>query len=458
VRRPAKQRRKSRRNRWRSWASRPATPIRTAAQTPAAPSEPGGLLSPRLIAAAAAYAAAELLLGLTIGGFFALGRAEALVFLALRPWLLVAAAALVAQRDLRSRVPFYALALSLAATAETLLLVGLGAGNPWPEAAKALIGGAMLALAADLIVQIARRWLGNIGRPLAVAVLAGLLLLPGALQPYEALVLGAERPSAADRPELMLMTALPIIWGEGGAFDPDSRPAESYRMLEREFRVRPLDILSKETLTGRLLLLAQPRALAPEELVALDTWVRRGGRVLILTDPALDWPSALPLGDIRRPPPVGLLGPLLAHWGVRLEPRDRDVPAITHAAVPGREMRLVMTAPGQLVAPDCRPFPDGFLRECDIGKGKAMLIADADLLRDDLWAPFGAERHLRMADNPLVVAAWLDRLAGVERERRGGDVEWLRDDADRPTALMLAAIPLLLAAAAAATLLRLRRA
>jgi hypothetical protein len=45
-----------------------------------------------VIAAAATYGAAELLLGLTLGGFFAVGRAEALVFLALRPWLLALAA------------------------------------------------------------------------------------------------------------------------------------------------------------------------------------------------------------------------------------------------------------------------------------------------------------------------------------------------------------------------------
>ena len=39
----------------------------------------------------------------------------------------------------------------------------------------------------------------------------------------------------------------------------------------------------------------------------------------ILTDPVLVWPSELALSDIRRPPPVGLLGPLLTHWGLRLE-------------------------------------------------------------------------------------------------------------------------------------------
>jgi hypothetical protein len=417
-----------------------------------------------VIAAAATYGAAELLLGLTLGGFFAVGRAEALVFLALRPWLLALAAALVARHGLRWRIPFYGLALLLAASAETLLLLGLGASNPAPEALRGLAGGVLVAAIADLVVQLARRRFGRIGAAAAAIALALLMFAPGPLKPYEAIVLGSRPGPAAARPELMLMTALPIIWGEGGAFDPNSRPAESYRMLEREFRVRPLDTLSAETLTGRLLLLAQPRALAPEELVALDNWVRRGGRVLILTDPRLAWPSGLPLGDIRRPPPVGLLDPLLAHWGLRLiEPAvDRDL-AVT-VSRDGSTWRLVMGAPGRFESftPDCRVQPPYFAA-CEIDQGSAFLVADADLLNDALWAqaalaPAGSLRHQRTADNPLVVAEWLDRLAGIERQRLGGKVAWLRAGADRTPALALALLPFLAALAAAATLARLSRA
>ena len=418
-------------------------PTRTAVRTrPSPPNDTGWRLAPGLIAAAAVFAAAELLIGVTIGGFFALGRAEALIFLALRPWLLVAAAAAAARYPLRRRILFYSLALLLAAPAETLLLLGFGAGNPFPEAGRGLLAGALIAAVADLVVQLARRMLGRRGTVAGAAILIGLLLLPGSLTPYERIVLAPDpAPSAAARPELMLMTALPIIWGEGGAFDPRSRPAESYRMLEREFAVRPLDWLSERTLTGRLLLLAQPRALAPEELVALDAWVRRGGRVLILTDPSLDWPSALPLGDLRRPPEIGLLGPLLSHWGIRLEPRRWTVPAVTDHAVADKALRLVMTSPGRFGSRDCRVLPGGFLMRCEIGRGKATLVADADLLRDELWAPFGPARHQRIADNPLVVAEWLDTLAGIERERLTGTVEWLPADAPRARALALGLVP-----------------
>ena len=69
-----------------------------------------------------------------------------------------------------------------------------------------------------------------------------------------------------------------------------------------------------ELAKGRLLLMAHPLAQTAENLVALDAWVRRGGRVLLLADPMLEWPSKRPLGDPLRPPPMfadtGLLAPL----------------------------------------------------------------------------------------------------------------------------------------------------
>lgn len=410
-----------------------------------------------MIAAGGLFAVAELGLALTIGGFFASGRAEALVFLAFRPWLLLLFACAVAMRPWRERAAGYALALSLAAIGETAFLHALGSGRVWGDAVRGLLGGALLALPLDLLVQLGLRFGGRLGRAAGFAAGAALLLDPGGLFFYDRLLLDRVPAAAGDRPELMLMTALPIIWGERGAFDPGSRPAESYRALEREFRVRPLDTLSAETLSGHLLLLAQPRALAPAELVALDEWVRRGGRALILTDPSLDWPSDLPLGDLRRPPRIGLLGPILSHWGIRLDAREGKGVAITHAAVPGKRMRLAMTAPGRFEAPICRQLAGSFLIECGVGEGKALLLADADLLRDELWAPYGPARHQRTADNPLAVAEWLDRLAGIRRERVDGEVAWLDPEAPRVRALVLGFAPAGLALIAAAGLGRRRR-
>lgn len=222
----------------------------------------------------------------------------------------------------------------------------------------------------------------------------------------------------------MLMTALPLIWGEGGAFDPASRPQQSYKRLQREFRVRPLDMLDEASLApGRLLLLAQPRALAPIELVALDDWVRRGGRALILTDPALVWPSGLPIGDIRRPPAIGLLAPLLSHWGLALDPPDEARPEPASIESPNGQRRIVMEAPGQFrkLGGTCQ-VARSFLAHCPIGRGQAILLADADLLRDELWLrPGGMGDAKLLSDNSLLVADYLDALAGVRRQRPGAE-------------------------------------
>jgi hypothetical protein len=86
------------------------------------------------------------------------------------------------------------------------------------------------------------------------------------------------------------MTGLPLVWGEKGAFDPDSRPAAVYAELDKAFDFRPVDVLDPATLErGRLLFLAQPQRLAPAELSALDAWIRSGGRALILADAPAAW-------------------------------------------------------------------------------------------------------------------------------------------------------------------------
>lgn len=415
----------------------------------------------RIAAAAAAYAAAEILAAVLIGGFFEWGRAEALLFFALRPWLLLAAAVLAQRFGWRIRYGFYAGALLIGGSSECLFLTGLGASNPWPEAARGIAAGVVLAALFDAVLQLGGRLAGRAGRSLATGVLVILLLVPDALRPYEAIVAGGGEGPVAGEPDLMLMSALPLIWGEKGPFDRGSKPAASYQALGREFRIRPLDMLDGETLaSGRLLLLAQPRALAPEELVALDTWVRRGGRVLILTDPRLVWPSDLPLGDIRRPPAVGLLDPLLTHWGIRLRPGPERLLA-RQVGSGGLERWLIMAAPGRFVAGGghCSVGPEPQIARCRIGEGRAMLLADADLMHDDLWVgpgSRGTERHARLSDNPLILADWLDALAGARRSRAAAPVQWADRSADRRLAWLLALLPLLASAAPAASL-RLRR-
>jgi hypothetical protein len=413
---------------------------------------------------AALFAVCELAAGVVVGRFFDGGRAEAMLFLAFRPWLLVAGAALVAAWAWPRRAIFYAAALIAAGSAETILIGSLGARDPWLEMLRGLAGGAAVALAADLAIQAARRWRPRLGTLVAAAAL-GALLAAGAMRPYEALVLGptAPRMQAGPKPALLLMTSLPLVWGQGGAFDPASRPSESYRALEREYDVRPIDAIEPRTLAGNaLMLLAQPRLLAPEELVALDDWVRAGGRVLVLADPRFAWAADWPPGDALRPPERSLLGPLLDHWGLSL--RALDPVDLFEGELGAERRRLVLRAPGALAAVRAHCARARFyLARCRIGRGEAVVLADADLLDERLWArpslPRGHERHLRTADNPLILADLLDGLAGVSRERMDRRVAWFAS-APVPTvadarrhALVLAGLPILAALAMGLALL-----
>lgn len=164
--------------------------------------------------------------------------------------------------------------------------------------------------------------------------------------------------AAAPVPRVTLFTALPLMWGEGDPGDVLSGRAKRSAMLDG-IDVRPIDLVSAKALGADLLVVAQPRAMAPPELVALDAWVREGGRALIFADPRLDWPSLYPLGDPRRAPPVTLLDPLFNHWGVRLNLGEGSS---------GRWER------GPCLAIDAVSI------DCRIGRGRVLMIADADVL------------------------------------------------------------------------------
>ena len=179
----------------------------------------------------------------------------------------------------------------------------------------------------------------------------------------------------------MLITGLPIVIGEKFALDSTGSPALT--RLEQDFRVRPIGISDAASLRGgSLLLMAQPRAQPAEALLDLDAWVRGGGRVTILADPRLDWPSERPLGDVLRPPFEYADTGLLKHWGLTL-----DAPGAAGSAKRTLgDAEVAATSPGTLrgaAQSSCRISPDGFIAECPIGKGFAVVIADADFLNVD---------------------------------------------------------------------------
>jgi hypothetical protein len=176
------------------------------------------------------------------------------------------------------------------------------------------------------------------------------------------------------RPALLMLTSLPLLFGEDFSLQETGSPALD--ALETRYRVIPISVTDPAELAkGRLLLMAHPLAQPAEDLVGLDAWVRRGGRVLLFADPMLEWPSQRPLGDPLRPPAMFMDTGLLGHWGLRLdapESRGRKVEKLGG-------MEVLTVSPGQLFG-TCAISRDRLVAHCALGKGRATIVADADLL------------------------------------------------------------------------------
>ena len=172
----------------------------------------------------------------------------------------------------------------------------------------------------------------------------------------------------------MLLTSLPIVFSE--EFSLNQKGSPLLDELGKHYRVVPIDTADKKTLAGtRLLMMAQPRAQAPEDLVALDEWVRGGGRLLLFADPMLEWPSERPVGDPLRPPPIFMDTGLLAHWGLRLDaPEERGA---VRKELGGFD--VITASPGRLFG-KCEISEDRMVARCTLGKGRATIVADADIL------------------------------------------------------------------------------
>lgn len=231
----------------------------------------------------------------------------------------------------------------------------------------------------------------------AVAVLVGFALAfqrgPRPLSPRQ----------EAQRPTLLLLTSLPLVFGEDFSLQGGGSPALD--ALQRRYKVVPISVASAADLAkGRLLLMAHPLAQPAEDLVALDAWVRRGGRVLVLADPLLEWPSDRPLGDPLRPAPMFMDTGLLAHWGLRLDAPDERGPRREKLA----GFEVVTVSPGTLVG-DCPTTSNRLVAHCRVGAGEATVIADADLL--DVGELGGGARHN--------LDALLAELARLESARVG---------------------------------------
>ena len=250
-------------------------------------------------------------------------------------------------------------------------------------------------------------------RSLSRTVAAALLCLGSACH--------ADKAPAADPaelPQLGIMGTIPIYWGESAGFGDvlagKGTPHWAKAQLEARYRLLPLDMLSPDNLDGLdFLLLAQPRALSPAENVALDDWVRAGGRLLLFADPLMTGGSSFPIGDRRRPQDVILISPILDHWGLSLAFDDER--ELGYELVPAMGTEIPVNLPGTLKAHKgegpCSLIAAGVLASCQVGQGQVVLLADAALL--DLHSPHPAAAA---ALNKLTAESFKE--SGRARDRR----------------------------------------
>lgn len=371
-------------------------------------------LARRPLVRAAAIAVLALLLAWIGGGQALLGRIDPAlaVPLLIVPMLLLAVWQRGARAAMRRRTLFTVLAIL--AVAQALLALVLADSAGWRQLALVFVSGATAGWVADRLAQ----WRP---RPRWLPWFAGLVLIIGWLAAGHMLLAALYRPAAASigsRAATML-TGLPLRWSGSGdiaAIIADGAGDDPALVrLEAMGPVSMVDsLVDPVPPPGGALLIAHPRALAPQELVAIDAFVRGGGKAVVLADALSGWPTRHPLGDPRNPPVTSLLTPLLDHWGVTLGAAPPEGNDASVADVDGARLRLSSAGAFERLPPTCRSFADRRIAHCPIGAGEAWLVGDADLLFAPLWSPLvpGAD-HLRQADTIEWLAARLWPGAGV---------------------------------------------
>jgi hypothetical protein len=199
-------------------------------------------------------------------------------------------------------------------------------------------------------------------------------------------------PEIKPRAPIQMLTALPLFWGEGEFGDVlKSGTAQSplITTLQKDGPVRAIDHVDANSLDPQsILFMIQPPVLSPQELVAIDAFVRAGGRVVAFADPELSWEQAAPMGSALRAPPRSLLTPLYEYWGLKLD-ADKMGDAIVGTVFFGQGAGLLTPGKWTLIksgqSKGCAVFEDKRLADCAIGKGRAVLVADADFANPAFW-------------------------------------------------------------------------
>lgn len=191
------------------------------------------------------------------------------------------------------------------------------------------------------------------------------------------------------------MTSLPIYWNEGDPFsdlgNANAQMPWVRQTLERRYQVVPIDALAGEEQASPLagldaLAIIQPRGISPAGNVALDEWVREGGRLFLALDPMLSGEYDVAIGDPRHPIVSTLVPPVLDRWGLGLsfdEMQDDD-PRLVY----WDDLAMPVVMAGVLsVLPDgdreerasCMITSSGVITYCQLGKGQITVLADVAL-------------------------------------------------------------------------------
>lgn len=199
-------------------------------------------------------------------------------------------------------------------------------------------------------------------------------------------------PPAEERTQLGLMTSLPLYWPLGAdmaaLIDGDSEPPWQRGLLEARYDLQLLDTLSApegaDDPLGELSQLAviQPRGLSPQDNVALDDWVRDGGKLLIALDPALTGEYDLALGDPRLPTMAALIPPVIERWGLAVSYDDRQELAVREAEIGEAVLPTVLAGVLALTGEagsGCEIVAEGAAAKCSVGEGTVTVLADAAL-------------------------------------------------------------------------------
>lgn len=352
------------------------------------------------------YIVPAMVLAWFAGGQMAFGRIDA----ALAIPLLMPGALWLAWRlrdeALLSQLGTIGAALLGLLVAQLLLHLWFGKAIGAAQLGLTFVAGVLACSVAVFVVRKIHGWRGLWRWP------AMLLLLPLWFAAGQWLVGTAYTPINKQlSPKLAVLTGLPLRWaGDDLAAMLATGPADAPAATElgRRFDFHLIDSLS-EVDGSEALLVAHPRALAPDELVRLDALTNDARTIVILADALSSWDPPYPLGDPRNPPVTSLLTPLLDHWGITLAAPDRGVSGWegdvdVFIDPEGRKLRLHSAGRFTRLPPGCTAYGDRRVARCPIGKATVWLVGDADLLHQSLWQP------------PIADAPWL---------RRSDNLVWL---------------------------------